>query len=115
MQQFGRNFCCYLKILSMELYTFLGRFRLVAILEGISYLLFGITMPLKYIFGIPEPNYIVGMAHGVLFIAYLFLALQAIFMFKWNFKTSFLVMAASLVPAGTFVADHKILKKEKAD
>ena len=49
-------------------------FRATAILEGISYLaLFGITMPLKYWAGIPEPNKIVGYAHGVLFIAFIIL------------------------------------------
>ena len=38
----------------------LGRLRLLAHLEGISYLLFAITMPLKYLMDIPEPNYVVG-------------------------------------------------------
>lgn len=40
--------------------------RVVAILEGISYLLLFITMPLKRLYAMPEPNYFVGMAHGVL-------------------------------------------------
>ncbi|MFN3316530.1 MAG: DUF3817 domain-containing protein, partial [Raineya sp.] len=44
-------------------------FRKVAFAEGISYLLFALTMPLKYIFKIPEPNYVVGLAHGLLFVA----------------------------------------------
>ncbi|WP_246070000.1 DUF3817 domain-containing protein [Mangrovivirga cuniculi] len=73
----------------MNLKTTLGRFRLIAILEGISYLLFAITMPLKYILDIPQPNYVVGMAHGVLFIAYILFALTAIVTYKWNLKTSF--------------------------
>jgi integral membrane protein len=47
--------------------------RLSAILEGISYLLFAITMPLKYMYEIAYPNKIVGMIHGFLFIAYVFL------------------------------------------
>jgi len=42
--------------------------RYVAWSEGISFLLFGISMPLKYHFNIPEPNYVIGMAHGLLFI-----------------------------------------------
>ncbi|MCX2744038.1 DUF3817 domain-containing protein [Mangrovivirga sp. M17] len=97
----------------MNLKSTLGRFRLVAILEGISYLLFAITMPLKYMMDIPQPNYVVGMAHGFLFIAYIFLALTAIFTYKWNLKTSFLVLLASLIPAGTFFIDIKILKPEE--
>jgi integral membrane protein len=47
------------------------RFRLIAMLEGISYLvLLCIAMPLKYYAGMPGAVRIVGMAHGVLFVAY---------------------------------------------
>jgi integral membrane protein len=47
----------------------LGRLRIVAFLEGVSYLvLLGIAMPLKYIAGIPQAVRVVGMAHGVLFV-----------------------------------------------
>ncbi len=99
----------------MNLDTFIGRFRVIAILEGISYLLLGVTMPLKYMLEIPEPNYIVGMAHGILFIAYIFLALQAIFTFKWKISTSFTVLVASLIPFGTFYADAKILKPQQIE
>lgn len=94
----------------MNLSTPLGRFRLVAILEGVSYLLFGITMPLKYAMNIPEPNYIVGMAHGLLFITYIAMCLQVIYIYKWSVKTSFIALIASLIPAGTFIADAKIFK-----
>lgn len=94
----------------MTIKTLLGRLRIVAILEGISYLLFAITMPLKYMLDIPEPNYFVGMAHGLLFIVYIILAIQAIIEFGWDFKTSFLVLIASLIPAGTFYVDAKILR-----
>lgn len=97
----------------MNIKTSLGRFRLVAILEGISYLLFAITMPLKYMLDIKEPNMVVGMAHGWLFIAYIILALQNIFKYKWGWKTAGLALAASLLPFGTFVVDHKILKPQQ--
>jgi integral membrane protein len=49
--------------------TALGRLRIVAFIEGCSYLLLGFTMILKYKFSIPQPNYIVGLAHGILFVA----------------------------------------------
>ena len=94
----------------MDLNNALGRFRLVAILEGISYLLFAITMPLKYVWEIPEPNYVVGMVHGVLFMAYIAFCFFMIFKFKWGVKTSFLALIASLIPFGTFYADAKIFK-----
>ena len=40
--------------------------RILAIMEGISYISFGITMPIKYIMHWPQPNFIVGISHGVL-------------------------------------------------
>ena len=47
--------------------TDLGRFRLVAISEGISFLLLlFIAMPLKYAAGMPEGVTYVGWAHGLL-------------------------------------------------
>ena len=94
----------------MSLKTPLDRLRILAILEGISYLLFAITMPLKYIYGITEPNFFVGMAHGWLFIFYIILSIQNTYIQRWQVKKSFLVIVASLVPFGTFVVDNKILK-----
>ena len=55
-------------------------FRVIAILEGISYLaLFAVTMPLKYMADLPMPNKYVGYAHGVLFIAYVVLAIFGLY------------------------------------
>jgi len=95
----------------MSIKSFIGRLRLIAILEGISYLLLGITMPIKYMMDIPEPNFIVGMAHGLLFMAYILLCLMAIFKYKWGLKTSMFTLIASLIPFGTFYADRKVFKK----
>ena len=94
----------------MNLKSPLGRLRLLALLEGISYLLLGITMPIKYMLGIPEPNFYVGMAHGWLFILYVILSLQNTRLYRWDFKTTMIVLVASLIPFGTFVVDNRILK-----
>ena len=95
----------------MNLSTPIGRLRIIAIAEGISYLLFAVTMPLKYGLEITEPNFYVGMAHGFLFILYIMLCFQNIFLFRWNLKISFLILLASLVPFATFYADTKVFKK----
>ncbi len=85
-------------------------FRTTAILEGISYLtLFAVTMPLKYLADIPMPNKYVGYAHGVLFIAYLILALVFWRKKKWGFKRGFVLLLASLLPFATFYIDKKYL------
>ncbi|MBK9041872.1 MAG: DUF3817 domain-containing protein [Saprospiraceae bacterium] len=85
----------------------LGRFRIIAFVEGISYLLLGFTMILKYQYGMPKPNYIVGMTHGGLFIVYVILLLQVGLRYKWSITKMFWAFVASLIPFGTFYADVK--------
>ena len=86
-------------------------FRYIAILEGISYLLFGVTMPLKYVYEIVEPNYYIGMAHGMLFLLYCALGLSSAVQYKWKFGFSVMVFLASLLPFGTFYLEAKYLKE----
>jgi integral membrane protein len=88
----------------------LGRLRLCAWIEGTTYLLLGITMPLKYWMDMPQPNYIVGMLHGVFFILYCLLVLQVAFKDKWSKINTFWALLASLIPFGTFVAEYKLFR-----
>jgi integral membrane protein len=91
----------------------LGRFRIIAFLEGTSFLiLLFIAMPLKYIGGMPWAVRQVGMAHGVLFILYLFALAHAMFDLKWSVGKGLIAFVASLVPFGTFVLDSKMLSEE---
>ena len=83
----------------------------MAFVEGCSYLLLGITMVLKYRFSMPRPNYMVGMAHGVLYVV---LVLQVAFLKKWNLPKVFWAFVASLVPFGTFYADRKLFREQAA-
>ena len=84
----------------------------LAILEGISYISFGITMPIKYMLHWPLPNYIVGMAHGVLFIAYCLWVL--ICRVKYKKDNEFFVVGCfmSLIPFGTFWFERKYLRED---
>lgn len=88
--------------------TPLGRLRIIAFLEGLSFLALGFTMILKYKFEMPHPNYIVGMLHGLLFMLYIFLVLQVAYIKKWKIMIIFWALVASLIPFGTFYADKKI-------
>jgi len=94
--------------------TALGRLRIVAFIEGCSYLLLGITMILKYKFAMPQPNYVVGLAHGILFVLYILLLLQVSFLHRWNIFKMFMAFLASLVPFGTFYAD-KVLFRQSSE
>jgi integral membrane protein len=93
--------------------TPVGRFRIVAFWEGISYLvLLLIAMPLKYGLGYDLAVRIVGMAHGLLFIAYLAtLALAA-----KDLGTRWVVLALlmSIIPGGTFWLEAKLRHREAA-
>lgn len=91
--------------------TALGRLRIVAFLEGCSYLLLGFTMILKYKYSMPQPNYIVGLAHGLLFVLYIGLLLQVSFLHRWNINKMFMAFLASLIPFGTFYADKALFRK----
>jgi integral membrane protein len=91
--------------------TTLGKFRTVAFLEGCSFLLFGLTMPLKYYFDMPLPNKIVGTIHGGLFLLYIILLAIVAYQKKWSIVKMFLAFIASLIPFGTFYADKKLFRE----
>jgi integral membrane protein len=87
-------------------------FKIISYLEGISYLLLlFVGVPLKYI----GQNEILvkklGMPHGLLFVAYIFMAIVVRQMLKWDLKTFVIVLLASVVPFGTFYVDRKYLSK----
>lgn len=95
--------------------TPLGRFRLVAFWEGLSFLiLLLIAMPLKYGLGLPQMVRAVGMAHGVLFIAYLYTLMMAALEHRWGFKRVTVAFVASLVPGGTFWLDAQLRREAQA-
>ncbi|WP_395768606.1 DUF3817 domain-containing protein [Aquirufa sp.] len=97
-------------MLTNLLKTALGRLRIVAFLEGCSYLLLGFTMILKYKYAMPQPNYVVGLAHGILFVLYVGLLLQVSLIHRWNLLKMFGAFVASLIPFGTFWADKALFR-----
>ncbi len=102
-------------MIARMLKTQIGVLRLTAFLEGLSFLaILFVTMPLKYLADMPGPNQMIGMVHGILFIAYIALVFMVKSDVKWNLKTTFWALLASIIPFGTFYADHKIFKKAEA-
>lgn len=85
------------------------RFRLIGILEGISFLvLLLVAMPLKYIWEWPLAVKYVGWAHGVLFIAYGVALLNAAIKLSWSWKKVVVAGLASLFPGGPFILDPRV-------
>jgi integral membrane protein len=87
--------------------------RRAGIAEGISFLvLLCIAMPLKYFFQQQISVIIVGWMHGILFVAFLFLA--------WEYKTDrnkslkwfALAFLVAVIPTGTFFFDKKLKEEE---
>lgn len=90
-------------------------FRVIALLEGVSYLLLlFIASPVKWFLG--DPTYVkwLGMPHGLLFMAYVVLAVLISSDLKWDRKTLAIVLVASVIPFGTFYVDKKYLKQVHA-
>lgn len=95
-----------------KLKQILNRFRMIALAEGVSFLiLLGIAMPLKYFADMPLAVKYVGWAHGVLFVAFIYFMFEVFTAFKKPFLWLVKAFAASLLPFGTFILD-KELKKE---
>ena len=92
------------------IFTIKNIFRLIAILEGLSYILLLIATPIKYLFGNEQYVKALGMPHGILFILYIFFAILIQKKLNWNNKYLIIVILASIVPFGTFYIDYKYLK-----
>jgi integral membrane protein len=91
----------------------IDRLRLASVLDGISFLiLLGIAMPLKYMAGDPLAVRIVGMAHGVLFIALCACLLEVLVRKKLSFWWCVIVFLCALVPFAPFFLDRKLKAKE---
>jgi integral membrane protein len=82
-------------------------------MEGYSYLiLLFVAMPMKYLLDIPIAVKIAGMAHGILFILFCLLLVQAWRETKWDFKENIIFFIASLIPFGTFFTKKRIKSYE---
>ena len=87
-------------------------FRLVALLEGVSYiLLLFVAVPIKYWGGDEHWVKLLGMPHGILFVSYIIFAFLIKENEKWGMKDLGIVLLASILPFGTFYVDWKYLKK----
>jgi integral membrane protein len=83
-------------------------FKIISYLEGISYLLLlFVGVPMKHFMDNPVVVKSLGMPHGLLFIAYIIMAIYVKGLFNWNRKTFLIVLLASIVPFGTFYIDKK--------
>lgn len=91
-------------------------FKIIAYLEGISYLCLFFNM-----FVIKQMNlnlykeilFPLGMAHGLLFILYIILAIFLATELKWSLKKTFYIVIASILPFGTFYSEKYWIEQMK--
>ena len=90
-------------------------FKFTAISEGISYILLLVNM----LFVKPSNMELhksllfpIGMTHGILFMAYIYLAFIIKDKQNWSFKDLFFVILGSIVPFGTFYIEKKYVVNE---
>lgn len=94
----------------------LGRFRIVALLEGVSYLaLLLIAMPLKYLADIPMAVRITGSVHGGLTLLFMVVLLHAWAVQRWSLPKLGLAFVCSLIPGGAFWFDRRIASEQPAE
>ena len=93
--------------------TPIGRLRLTGMIEGLSFIvLVFIAMPIKYIGGDPTWVRHVGMAHGLLYVAFCFTLYDAWSHEKWTFRQALVPFVAALLPFGPFIIDRRLRSGE---
>jgi len=94
----------------------LGRLRLIGLLEGSSFLaLLFIGMPLKYLFDMPLAVRVLGSAHGLLFLAFVYLVITTAVERRWPLRKTALALVSSVVPFGPFLLDRSLVEEAAAE
>ncbi|AQT82646.1 hypothetical protein B1R94_08070 [Mycolicibacterium litorale] len=90
---------------TFDVRTTAGRFRLVALAEAVSWIGLLVGMYFKYL-GSPRTEIgvkIFGMAHGLVFIAFVVTAVLAGIAYTWGVLTWLLALLGSIVPLGSVI------------
>jgi integral membrane protein len=92
----------------------LKTFRILGLIEGLSLItLLLIAMPAKYKFGY-DFVWPVGMAHGVLWLAFVLLSMVVSHLQRWSVLTWLAVLLSSVVPFGFVWLDGKLRRESQA-
>lgn len=78
-------------------------FRIVAILEAISWLALLIAMYFKWVEGHAEAVAVPGMVHGIIFVGFVLVSLVTAYVLRWTVSTTAWALFSSIPPFGTLV------------
>ena len=86
--------------------------RRVAFIEGISFLvLLGVAMPLKYLAGVALATRVVGLLHGLAFLAYAVVLIDLFSTRRWPQHRLWLGLLAGALPAGSFLFARQLRRE----
>ena len=89
-------------------------FKVIALAEAVSYLVLLFASVIKRTLDIPELVTVVGPIHGVIFLAYLALALYIREQVGWNGWTTVMVIVAAVVPLGGLIVERRMADEPAA-
>ncbi|GAA2068684.1 DUF3817 domain-containing protein [Williamsia deligens] len=78
-------------------------FRVVAILEAITWLALLIAMYFKWVEGHTEAVAVPGMVHGIVFVVFVVVSLVTARVLRWSVPTTAWALFSSIPPFGTLV------------
>jgi len=89
--------------------------RYVALVEATSFLVLLAATYIKYANDSPAGVQIMGPVHGIIFVAYVLIALNVRRPARWSNRTTLGVMLGAVVPFGGFVVDRWLAKTTQRD
>jgi integral membrane protein len=84
------------------------RFKVVAVAEAVSYLVLLGASVAKHVFDVPGGVTLMGPIHGVVFLAFLWLALLVREELGWELVTTLTVIVAAVVPLGGLWVERRV-------
>lgn len=87
-----------------------AKFRLVALVEAVSYLLLLCAVVVKRVLDGPDAVSVLGPIHGIAFLAYFLLVLLVREEQGWTPWQTVIVLVASAVPFGGFLVNQRMVR-----
>ena len=83
-------------------------FRVVALIEAVSYLILLVAVVAKYGFDAPIGVRVMGPVHGVIFLVYAGLAFTVREELRWSAQHTAAVLAAAVLPLGGYLVERSL-------
>lgn len=89
-------------------------FRVVAVIEAVSYLCLIAASIVKRTTDSTDLVPVIGPIHGVIFLVYLALALTLRPRLRWDLRTTILIVVAAVIPLGGIVVEQRVARTQQS-